>query len=90
MSRNGQKGHPTPRAPQNQPHAMQVPLLRTTVLHQFGWSVGTSSDGGRVLQVDTPTGERFVLPFGPDIALQVGRALSAPNVAVPTPDVPLN
>lgn len=88
MSRNGHKTGPTPKAPQNQPQG--IPLLRTTVLHQFGWAVVPQPDGGRVLQVDTPTGERFILPFDADAALQAGHALSAPNVAVPTPGVPLN
>jgi hypothetical protein len=77
-----------PKPPNGTPRPQQqVPVLRTTMLHQFSFAVAPQPGGGRVLTITVPPGEQIVLPFDADPANSLGRAMLAPSIAVP--DAPL-
>jgi hypothetical protein len=71
----------TPPAPSiaNGKRPQPRPLARTTIVHIFSWGV-KESDGERHLIIETPLGERIVLPFTPDVAQECGASLMAPSV----------
>jgi hypothetical protein len=58
------------------------PAAKTTILHMFAWGV-RESGAERELIIETPMGERLVLPFTTDVAQECGAALMAPSVIRP-------
>lgn len=79
------KNRPTPKAPQNQPTPVQIPVLRIVEIIQFMPQVVPGENGQRQLQMVQPNGELLLFTLNAEQATALGHALAAPSIEIATP-----